>query len=71
MEISNEAQARAVIEKWSTERVGVQQRQLKQAIESLELGQLYYENKGNDEAVTRLGQCIVLLRTRQASLEAG
>ncbi|MBU0728317.1 MAG: hypothetical protein KKE17_11620 [Proteobacteria bacterium] len=69
MEIRNEEQARECCEAWSVKSVKVQRSLLLQAKESLELGQLYYENKDNQAGVQRLGNCITLLQSRLKDLD--
>lgn len=46
----------------------VQRKELQLAIESLELSQLYYEQKGNDKGIARADRCIALLRERLTEL---
>ncbi len=58
----------ALIEEWRGKSPGAQRSFLEKTIESLELGQLYYENKENGEGVARLGECIDLIRERLLDL---
>lgn len=68
MEINNHQQTVRAIEEWRKEPVPAQRRFINKAIDSLELGQLHYENRGNDAAVVRLEECIALLRARLEEL---
>ena len=69
MNIDNEDAARNAIEVWRQEPARAQLRNLQLAVEKLELGQMYYEQKGNDQGVQRLGRCLVLLTARLGEVE--
>ena len=69
MNINNETDAYAAIESWRTEPPKAQIRNLQTAIESLELSQMYYEQKGNENGIQRAGRCIEILRERKKELE--
>ncbi len=69
MNIGNEDEALAAIAQWRVEPPRAQLRELQLAIEKLELGQMYYEQKGNDQGVARLGRCIDLLSARRREVE--
>lgn len=45
-----------------------QLRNIKQAIESLELSQMYYEQKGNEKGLKRAEKCIEILKEREKEL---
>ena len=66
--INSETEAQAAIETWRHEPLLAQQKKIKTAIESLELSQMYYEQKANDKGVARAQCCITLLQKRQAEL---
>ena len=69
MNINNEADAYDAIEKWRMEPAKAQLRNLQLAIESLELSQMYYEQKGNDHGIERAAKCITVLLKRKKELE--
>ena len=69
MSIGNEEEAGKAISLWRQEPPRAQLRNLQKAIESLELGQMYYDQKDNEQGVKRLGRCIQLLLERKAELE--
>lgn len=71
MSFSTEEAARVAIEAWRTEPPLAQRKELQLAIESLELSQMYYEQKGNDQGIERAGRCIALLRARLGELDSG
>lgn len=71
MNINNETDAYEAIRTWRTEPPKAQLRSLRLAIESLELSQMYYEQKGNDGGIARAGRCIGILRERKKELEMG
>jgi hypothetical protein len=68
MNLSREDEARAAIDGWRQQPPLAQRQQLQLAIESLELSQMYYEQKGNDLGHARAGRCITLLRQRLTEL---
>jgi len=70
MSFSNEEQTAAAIATWRAEPPRAQRKEIQLAIESMELSQMYYEQKGNDQGLARTGRCIVLLRARLAELAA-
>jgi len=69
MNIGNEDEARAAIASWRGEPARAQLRNLQLAMEKLELGQMYYEQKGNDQGAARLGRCMTMLAERRAEVE--
>ena len=69
MKIGNEAQAQEAIALWQQEPLPAQLRNLQKGIESLELGQMYYNQKGNVQGSSRLGRCIQLLAARKAEVD--
>ncbi|MEW6594619.1 MAG: hypothetical protein AB1413_07100 [Thermodesulfobacteriota bacterium] len=70
MSFSTEEDAQRAIETWRQEPEKTQRKEIRLAIESLELSQMYYEQKGNDLGCARSGRCIALLRARLAELAA-
>lgn len=69
MNINNEADAHEAISALASEPPKAQIRSLQLAIESLELNQMYYEQKGNEQGVDRTGRCIKILQERKRELE--
>ncbi|VAW36401.1 hypothetical protein MNBD_DELTA04-807 [hydrothermal vent metagenome] len=67
--IDNEDKARLAVEAWKSEAADAQIRHLQLAIESLELGRMYYEQKGSEKGAGRMRRCIVLLKQRCDELE--
>lgn len=70
MNINSEEQARQAIDQWRPEPRRAQLASLKMAVESLELSQMYYEQKGNDQASARSAACIAILENRMGELRA-
>ncbi|MDH5523941.1 MAG: hypothetical protein OEY01_08100 [Desulfobulbaceae bacterium] len=70
MKINNEQQALEAIESWRTAPLRAQQRNLQMAKEHLELSQMYYEQKGNEQGSERANRCIALLSQRINELES-
>ena len=70
MHINNEDQAREAIALWRTDPVRAQRKNLRLAQESLELSQMYYEQKGNEQGVARAAGCLVIIANRLAEIEA-
>lgn len=68
MKIKNEEEARRLIEELLVSPGAVQSRTLRLAVENLELDQMYYEQKGNDQGVQRCQVCLDFLRRRLAEL---
>ncbi len=62
--IDNEDKVRLAIEAWKKETAATQVRHLQLTIESLELGRMYYEQKGSEKGVGRMTRCIVMLKQR-------
>ncbi len=70
MNINNEDQAREAIALWRTEPAGAQLKNLRFALESLELSQMYYEQKGNEQGAARVVACQTIIAGRIAEIEA-
>lgn len=68
MKVNNEEEARQLIGNLLAFPVASQVRDLRLAVENLELNQMYYEQKGNDQGVRRCEVCLELLRHRLAEL---
>jgi len=69
MNINNEDQAREAIALWQTDPVRAQLKNLRLAQESLELSQMYYEQKGNEQGMARAAACLTILGARIAEIE--
>jgi len=65
----NETQALRAIEAWRDLPPSEERRNLQLAIQSVELGQMYYEQKNNPSGVLRLDRCLKLLSARLAELK--
>ncbi|MHB1015394.1 MAG: hypothetical protein ACYC2W_08985, partial [Desulfurivibrionaceae bacterium] len=61
MSINNEDQALEAIALWRTDPPKAQLKKLKLALESLELSQMYYEQKGNEQGAARAAACQTIL----------
>ena len=70
MNINNEDQAREAIALWQTDPVRAQLKNLRLAQESLELSQMYYEQKGNKQGMVRAAACLTILGIRITEIEA-
>ncbi len=70
MEIKNELEAHAAIEEWRGLKPAVQLRNLRLALEGLELSQMYYQQKGSARGVERTAACLQIILARQAELSA-
>ena len=68
MEISNEEQARAMLATWETLALPAQKKEIRLAIQQLELNSMYYEQKGSSQGMARCERCISLLSARLAAL---
>ncbi len=70
MNIKNESDAAYFIKSLDGKSIKAQQIQLAKVIESLELNQMYYEQKGSERGVTRTEKCLVILNNHCASLQS-
>ncbi|WP_456386678.1 hypothetical protein [Desulfolithobacter sp.] len=69
--IGTEAQALQAVEEWKKEPVQVQRKNIRLAIESLELSQIYYEQKGNKQGARRSVRCIAILKAHADGIKRG
>ncbi|MDH3392424.1 MAG: hypothetical protein OEL66_00320 [Desulfobulbaceae bacterium] len=69
MNINNEKEAHEAIEAWRCEPEKAQLRNLQQAVEKLELGQMYYDQKGNEQGSERLARCLDILVERKKEID--
>ena len=68
MHINNEDQAREVIALWRTDPPMAQRKNLRFAQESLELSQMYYEQKGNEQGLIRAAACLTIINARLSEI---
>ncbi|OGR01209.1 MAG: hypothetical protein A2505_09915 [Deltaproteobacteria bacterium RIFOXYD12_FULL_55_16] len=69
MHINNEDQAREAIALWRTDPARAQLKNLRLAQESLELSQMYYEQKDNEQGQARAAACLRIIGSRLAEIE--
>lgn len=69
MNINNEDQAKEAIALWRTDSPRVQSKNLRLALESLELSEMYYEQKGNEQGMTRAVACQAIIIARLAEID--
>jgi len=70
MNINNEDHARETIALWRTDPPKAQLKNLRLSLESLELSQMYYEQKGNEQGAARAAACQTIIASRIAEIEA-
>jgi hypothetical protein len=61
MNISSEKDLCALIELWRNASAYVQERNIREAAESMELNMMYYERKGNAKGISRMRSCLDIL----------
>lgn len=69
MEIRNEEHAKEMLREWQDLPLPARKRELRLAIEKLELNSMYYEQKGNDKGVERADRCASIFADHLRSLE--
>lgn len=69
MKVKNEEEAWRLIEELRSNPIKAQCHDLRLAIENLELDQMYYEQKGNDQGIQRCQICLDLLGRRLNELK--
>lgn len=69
MEIKNEEHAREMLRKWQELPLPAQKREIRFAMEKLELDAMYYAQKGNDRGAERAQSCIDILSEYADGLE--
>lgn len=69
MEIKNEEHAKKKLQEWQELPLPARKREIRLALERLELSAMYYEQKGNDNAALRANRCASLLTQHLESLE--
>ena len=70
MKITDPTTARRLIAEWRQDPVAAQLRNLRSARENLELDQMYYQQKDNNNGVERCEECLKILREREAELKS-
>ncbi|MCX5863820.1 MAG: hypothetical protein NTW42_01935 [Deltaproteobacteria bacterium] len=70
MNINNEDQAKETIILWQADSPRAQLKNLRLARESLELSQMYYEQKGNEPGMARATACLSIITARISEIEA-
>ena len=70
MKISNETTAKEAIDMWRNKDPKEQLRQIRLSIETLELNQMHYENRGNEKGVIRSENAIDILIRRRKEIES-
>ena len=68
MNIRNEEHAHEMLAEWLKLPLPARKREIKLAIEKLELSCMYYEQKGNDKGMVRSEHCIVIMKDHLQSL---
>ena len=68
MEIRNEEHAREMLAVWQQLAAPARKKEIRLAIQQLELNSMYYEQKGNSQGVARCEKCILLLSEQLATL---
>ena len=69
MHINSEIKAQEAIDKWQSEPPRAQLRFIKEAIDSLEMSCMYYDQKGNKKGTSRCEKCLDILKARAAEVE--
>ncbi len=70
MKISDKTTAKEAIDMWCNKGPKEQLRQIQLSIESLELNQMHYENRGNEKGVIRSENAIDILIQRRKEIES-
>jgi len=70
MKITDPTTALRLIDEWRPAPVAAQLRNLRVARENLELDQMYYQQKDNNNGVARCDECLKILLEREAALMA-
>ena len=68
MHLKNEADTRKAIEEWQNFSAAVQAANLRKAIDTMELDQMYYDQKGSERGLERCDTCLKMLRERLAEI---
>ena len=69
LHFKNEEECHKAIADWKRFSIDGQTRNLNKAIESLELDQMYYQDKGSEKASVRCGKLLKILSKRLSEIE--
>ncbi|GAB4343909.1 MAG: hypothetical protein Kow0089_20030 [Desulfobulbaceae bacterium] len=69
MEIRNEEHAREMLLEWGKMPLPLRIKEIRLAIEQLELNSMYYEQKGNEQGVKRTERCARILSEHLKTLD--
>jgi hypothetical protein len=69
MNIADETTAKEAINLWRNKDPKEQLRHIRLAIETLELNQMHYENRGNEQGIIRSEKAIDMLSQRRKEIE--
>ena len=70
MNIADKTTAKEAIDMWRNKDPKEQLRQIRLSIETLELNQMHYENRGNEKGVIRSENAIDILIRRRKEIES-
>jgi len=70
MKVSDEITAKEAIDEWRSKTIKQQLINIRLAIETLELNQMHYENKGNEKGIIRSEKAIDILSRRRKDVES-
>ena len=70
MNIADETTAKEAINLWRNKDPKEQLRHIRLAIETLELNQMHYENRGNEKGIIRSENAIDMLSQRRKEIES-
>jgi hypothetical protein len=70
MKISDETTAEEAIDMWRSKAHKEQLRHIRLSIETLELNQMHYENRGNEKGIIRSENAIDILIQRRMEIES-
>lgn len=68
MHLKNEDDTRKAIEEWRSFSPASRAANLRKAIETLELDQMYYDQKGSDQSMERCAACLKMLQASLAEI---
>jgi hypothetical protein len=70
MNLADEITAKEAIDMWCSKAPREQLKLIRLAIETLELNQMYYENRGNEKGMIRSEKAIDILIQRRKEIES-
>ena len=70
MKVSDETTAKEAIDLWCSKAPKEQLKLIRLAIETLELNQMHYENRGNEKGIVRSQKAIDMLIQRRKEIES-